>query len=98
MISYKFLYLSEYSIVDYVPPKIGYSYGMVAGLGVGAFKNFNYNLDHKYYKKLENIFAAHNDFNQTPVHNRSLAYTKISWNNFVNRWWNKGYRPVGHYD
>ncbi len=56
------IYLSEYSIVDYVPPKIGYSYGMVAGLGVGAFKNFNYNLKKEYYLKLENIFAAHNDY------------------------------------
>jgi glycosyltransferase involved in cell wall biosynthesis len=57
-----FIYLSEHSIVDYIQPKIGYSYGMVAGLGVGAFKNFIYHLEKEQYMQLENVFACHNDY------------------------------------
>ena len=76
--------------------------GKYADYKIGDSKTDNpfYSIASKYYISKQNATykAVLNDFNQTPVHNRSLAYTKISWNNFVNRWWNKGYRPVGHYD
>lgn len=53
---------SEKKIASYVKPEMGYSYGFVAGLGVGAFKNFGFNLSERDYVRLENVFAAHNDF------------------------------------
>lgn len=56
------IFLSDKNIVTYVVPEMGYSYGFVAGLGVGAFKNFPFDLTPKQYLKLENIFAPHNDF------------------------------------
>ncbi|MDF1760614.1 MAG: glycosyltransferase family 2 protein [Coxiellaceae bacterium] len=58
----KYIHLSEKQVVKYVVPKIGYSYGFVAGLGVGAFKNFAFNLSKKQYLALEGSFAAHNDY------------------------------------
>lgn len=56
------IYLSDDYVAQYVAPEVGYSYGMVAGLGVGAFKNFVYDLTAYYYNRLENVFAAHHDF------------------------------------
>lgn len=56
------VFLSDKNIVTYVVPEMGYSYGFVAGLGVGAFKNFPFDLTSEQYLKLENIFAPHNDF------------------------------------
>lgn len=59
------IYMSNVQVANYVPPEVGYSYGLVAGLGVGAFKNFTFNLKKESYLKLESIFAAHNDFKVT---------------------------------
>ena len=56
------IYLSEKHVASYVRPDVGYSYGFVAGLGVGAFKNFTFNLTKRQYRRLEAVFAAHNDF------------------------------------
>jgi hypothetical protein len=56
------VFLSERQIACYVRPEMGYSYGFVAGLGVGAFKNFAFDLSKQQYEKLESVFAAHNDF------------------------------------
>lgn len=53
---------SEKQVAFYVKPEMGYSYGFVAGLGVGAFKNFGFDLTKRDYLRLENVFAAHNDF------------------------------------
>lgn len=53
---------SERQVASYVKPEMGYSYGFVAGLGVGAFKNFCFDLPKRDYLRLENVFAAHNDF------------------------------------
>lgn len=55
-------YLSPLQVASYVVSDISYSYGFIAGLGVGAFKNFPFDLDKKSYQKLEGIFAAHNDY------------------------------------
>lgn len=56
------IFLSEKQVASYVRPEKGYSYGIVAGLGVGAFKNFTYNLTPRQYRRLEAVFAAHDDF------------------------------------
>jgi glycosyltransferase involved in cell wall biosynthesis len=56
------IYLSEKHVASYLRPDVGYSYGFVAGLGVGAFKNFTFNLTKDQYRRLEAVFAAHNDF------------------------------------
>lgn len=56
------IFLSDKQIVTYVIPEMGYSYGFVAGLGVGAFKNFTFNIPKEVYLKLEGVFAPHNDF------------------------------------
>lgn len=53
---------SENKVASYVKPEMGYSYGFVAGLGVGTFKNFGFDLSKHDYLRLENVFAAHNDF------------------------------------
>lgn len=49
-------------VVDYVVPEIGYSYSMVAGLGVGAPKNLILNIPQETYFKYQSIFFPHNDF------------------------------------
>jgi hypothetical protein len=49
-------------IVRYVVPTVGYSYGLVAGLGVGAPKHSIFNLSRAYDKKFQSIFYPHNDF------------------------------------
>lgn len=56
------IYLSNKQIAFYVVPEMGYSYGFVAGLGVGAFKNFTFNISKINYLKLESVFFPHNDF------------------------------------
>lgn len=58
----KSVYLSEKQVASYRRPAVGYSYGLVAGLGVGGFKNLMYDLSADSYQKLENVFAAHDDF------------------------------------
>jgi hypothetical protein len=50
------------SIVDYVVPKVGYSYGMVAGLGVGGQKSLMPALDSHYSRRFLALFFPHNDF------------------------------------
>jgi hypothetical protein len=54
--------LSDKIIVEYQVPEIGYNYGLVAGLGVGCFKEFDFNLSDKSYKKLMGCFYPHSDF------------------------------------
>lgn len=49
-------------IVDYVVPELGYSYSMVAGLGVGAPKHLLLKLSSKNYKKFNSLFYPHNDY------------------------------------
>lgn len=49
-------------IVDYTVPKKGYSYGLLAGLGVGAPKHIMIKLSKPYYQKLLKIFFPHNDY------------------------------------
>jgi glycosyltransferase involved in cell wall biosynthesis len=56
------IFLSDRQVASYVRPERGYSYGFVAGLGVGAFKNFDFNLTKRQYRRLEAVFAAHDDF------------------------------------
>lgn len=59
------IYLSDKQVASYVRPERGYSYGFVAGLGVGAFKNFGFNLSRRQYERLDAVFAAHDDFKVT---------------------------------
>ena len=49
-------------VVDYVVPESGYSYGLVAGLGVGASKSILLDLTPKYTKRFYSLFFPHNDF------------------------------------
>jgi hypothetical protein len=56
------IFLSDKQVASYVRPEKGYSYGIVAGLGVGAFKNLTYDLTPRQYRRLEGVFAAHDDF------------------------------------
>ncbi|VVD83042.1 Abequosyltransferase RfbV [Pandoraea communis] len=49
-------------IVDYVVPEIGYSYGMLAGLGVGGTKSLLFKLRPGYSKRFYSLFFPHNDF------------------------------------
>ena len=56
------VFLSVREVAAYVKPEMGYHYGFVAGLGVGAFKNFTFNISETAYEKLECVFAAHNDY------------------------------------
>ncbi|MCF6806990.1 glycosyltransferase [Thiotrichales bacterium 19S9-11] len=57
------IYLSEKQLLSYVVShENSYSYGVVAGLGVGAIKNFILDITPKEFAKLEAVFAAHNDF------------------------------------
>lgn len=49
-------------LVDYVIPEIGYSYSMVAGLGVGSPKHALLNIDPIHYKRFLSLFFPHNDF------------------------------------
>lgn len=49
-------------IVDYVVPEIGYSYSMVAGLGVGAPKHALIKTDAVHYRKFLSLFFPHNDY------------------------------------
>jgi len=56
------IYLSTEKIVDYVRPKVGYSYSLVAGIGVGALKELNLNLDRNTYEKYISLFFPHNDW------------------------------------
>ncbi|AWY01059.1 hypothetical protein A8139_20870 [Marinomonas primoryensis] len=49
-------------IVNYVKAEIGYSYSMVAGLGVGLPKHSLLNLSKKYYHIYSKLFYPHNDF------------------------------------
>lgn len=49
-------------IVRYVVPKVGYSYGMVAGLGVGGFKSLMLKLTPRYTHAFYAMFFPHNDF------------------------------------
>lgn len=50
------------NIVDYVVPKIGYSYSMVAGLGVGAPKHALMKIDPVHYNRFLRLFFPHNDY------------------------------------
>ncbi|MGC7405623.1 glycosyltransferase family 2 protein [Pandoraea pneumonica] len=49
-------------IVEYVVPEIGYSYGMLAGLGVGGTKSMLFKLRPGYAKRFYGLFFPHNDF------------------------------------
>lgn len=49
-------------IVDYVVPAVGYSYSMIAGLGVGAPKHAVFKTDDKHYAKFLSLFFPHNDY------------------------------------
>ena len=54
--------VSRDEIIDYVVPQVGYSYGMVAGLGVGAPKHALLQVNPRYYRKFLGLFFPHNDF------------------------------------
>lgn len=54
--------ITRKEIVDYVVPEVGYSYGMLAGLGVGAPKHSLLKLSPEYYRKFLRLFFPHNDF------------------------------------
>lgn len=56
------LTISQEEIVDYVQPAVGYSYGLIAGLGVGAPKSLMPKLSVKYTKRFYGLFFPHNDF------------------------------------
>lgn len=49
-------------IVRYVVPKVGYSYGLVAGLGVGGIKSLMLKLTPRQMRDFYSIFFPHNDF------------------------------------
>ena len=49
-------------IVDYIVPEIGYSYSIVAGLGVGSPKHTLVKTDLVHYKKYLSLFFPHNDY------------------------------------
>tara|TARA_Y100000389_G_scaffold83167_1_gene79709 strand:+ start:2164 stop:3222 length:1059 start_codon:yes stop_codon:yes gene_type:complete len=49
-------------IVDYKKPEKTYSYGFVAGLGIGGIKTIQLNLKNKYLKLYYRLFFPHNDF------------------------------------
>ena len=49
-------------LVDYKVARVGYSYSLVAGLGVGAPKHAILNVSTDYYKKFTRLFFPHNDF------------------------------------
>lgn len=49
-------------IVRYVVPKVGYSYGIVAGLGVGSIKSLMLKSTPKLTRDFYSIFYPHNDF------------------------------------
>lgn len=53
--------LSEQIIVEYKRPEVGYNYGLVAGLGVGCFKEFDFSINDNAYKKLISCFYPHSD-------------------------------------
>lgn len=50
------------TIVEFVKPEVGYSYSMVAGLGVGLPKHSILRLSDREYKKFTKLFYPHNDF------------------------------------
>jgi hypothetical protein len=56
------LMISQQEIVGYVQPTVGYSYGLTAGLGVGAPKSLLVKLSPKYTKRFYGLFFPHNDF------------------------------------
>lgn len=49
-------------IVRYVVPEVGYSYGIVAGLGVGGMKSLMLKLTPRQARDFYSIFFPHNDF------------------------------------
>lgn len=49
-------------IVDYVVPDVGYSYGLVAGLGVGAQKRLLLKVDRLHHRRYLALFFPHNDY------------------------------------
>lgn len=49
-------------IVRYVVPKVGYSYGIVAGLGVGGIKSLMIKSTPKLTRNFYSVFYPHNDF------------------------------------
>jgi len=49
-------------VVSYVVPEVGYSYGLLAGLGVGAPKSVLIDLSPIYAKRFYSLFFPHNDF------------------------------------
>lgn len=54
--------ISNSRVVRYVVPKIGYSYGLLAGLGVGGTKSLLLRLDKKTTKQFYSLFFPHNDY------------------------------------
>lgn len=54
------LYREE--VVDYVVPEVGYSYSMVAGLGVSAPKHALFKTTSRTYQKFLKMFHVHNDY------------------------------------
>lgn len=50
------------NIVDYVIPEIGYSYSIVAGLGVGSPKHALIKTDSAHYSRFLSLFFPHNDY------------------------------------
>jgi hypothetical protein len=58
----KVVKIEESKLVNYIVPKIGYSYWKVAGLGVGGIKFFNFFMEKTNKKNFYKIFFPHNDF------------------------------------
>ena len=56
------IYISSQQIVNYVRPKIGYSYSLVGGIGVGALKEIDLNFEKKIYAQYISLFFPHNDW------------------------------------
>ncbi len=56
------LVIIDSEIVRYVVPKVGYSYGIVAGLGVGGMKSLMLKSTPKLTRDFYSIFYPHNDF------------------------------------
>lgn len=53
---------SNKQIVNFIRPEVGYSYSLVAGLGVGLPKHVSLNLTNEYYRRFLRLFYPHNDF------------------------------------
>ena len=56
------LALKGRALVKYTAPRIGYSYGLLAGLGVGGTKSLLFNVSPEHVRRFYALFFPHHDF------------------------------------